>query len=1048
MTPQMNGTVALVGVLCLLFAVSDTLAGPNEVLILEPSVTSPASNSREYHWVQQLGFTPVVVNSATWSSMSTAQFSDYEAIVLGDPNCQTDTNVILAAYQNQATWNKAVDGNVILIGTDPALHYTQGGDTLIKYGIAYATEDAGSGITGAFVTLSCYYNNTTPLQVTMLDSISSQGTFSTYTSQCHNLVHIVASHPALTNLTDNILSNWSCSTHDVFDDWPDDFIVLAIGRNLGSYQAVDGTIGQPYILARGDGLHSTDCVNAPPGIVNWWRLDEATGPTAADIRGSANDGAHAGVTPTSSGKVQGGLVFDGVNDFVEVPDDPEVNFGASLGGGQGDFSIDAWIKTTDSTGIAALVDKMDATSSVGYSLLLENGMLGLEIADGTVSSYTSGVFVADDEWHFVAVAVDRDSPTGITFYVDGSPVATADPTGRNGTLTNSLPLYLGARTPSGGDYFGGTLDEVEMFDQALTDFDLFTVYFADSLGKCSLDIVAGACCTQLYGCILTLDEVECDSLNGYYLGDGSVCNDSICQDSALGACCLPDGSCVDSVTSSYCIDSLQGLYMGHGETCDSVECRPQGACCAPDGPGTGGGSDTCIMTMGEQDCLNLGGTYYGDFTSCDTIPCDTCTCVATGDVNGDGLTLTTADYDALFAFVNGFGDLPDSACFADLNGDCVIDQADLDLFQCYFTYGLSCFTSYGGYPVTTCCDPTTVTGACCVDDTCYQYAAQNCVEGTYQGDNQSCDTISCQPDTVVVVIWDDIPIIKVPPIEADTVGDIVIIGPFDPGPGGIIIGMTDSIITGWNGKWQELEQPGTILPHGAFIQVKAYQQMSGAAEQSIGTGRAQKIGTKWRLEADFMSIGAETHSVQVFHNDLLIATLQEHSGPAGYAAKPPDDWHWKTHAPGARIQHGCTGTWGVPVEFELDEPTRDGVHHVMADSIKFVPENQSVQTDYLSKVVFSAGGIPSITFTDMSLESESCCENRGNVDGVIGAAGAIDVADLSYLVDYLFRGGPAPPCLDEGNVDGSTGAAGPIDVADLSYIVDFLFRGGPAPPGC
>jgi hypothetical protein len=27
-------------------------------------------------------------------------------------------------------------------------------------------------------------------------------------------------------------------------------------------------------------------------------------------------------------------------------------------------------------------------------------------------------------------------------------------------------------------------------------------------------------------------------------------------------------------------------------------------------------------------------------------------------------------------------------------------------------------------------------------------------------------------------------------------------------------------------------------------------------------------------------------------------------------------------------------------------------------------------------------------------------------------------------------------------------AAGPIDIADLVYIVDFMFAGGPAPPAC
>jgi len=77
-----------------------------------------------------------------------------------------------------------------------------------------------------------------------------------------------------------------------------------------------------------------------------------------------------------------------------------------------------------------------------------------------------------------------------------------------------------------------------------------------------------------------------------------------------------------------------------------------------------------------------------------------------------------------------------------------------------------------------------------------------------------------------------------------------------------------------------------------------------------------------------------------------------------------------------------------------------------------------------------------------------CCVNRGNADGVIGPSGPLDVADVTYLVAYLFTGGPEPSCVDEGNVDGLVGPGGPIDVADLTYLVAYLFTGGPEPPQC
>ncbi len=56
-----------------------------------------------------------------------------------------------------------------------------------------------------------------------------------------------------------------------------------------------------------------------------------------------------------------------------------------------------------------------------------------------------------------------------------------------------------------------------------------------------------------------------------------------------------------------------------------------------------------------------------------------------------------------------------------------------------------------------------------------------------------------------------------------------------------------------------------------------------------------------------------------------------------------------------------------------------------------------------------------------------------------------DVEDLTYMVDYLFRGGPEPPIIDAANVDGVTGPSGPVDITDLSYLVDYLFRDGPDP---
>jgi aminopeptidase YwaD len=66
-------------------------------------------------------------------------------------------------------------------------------------------------------------------------------------------------------------------------------------------------------------------------------------------------------------------------------------------------------------------------------------------------------------------------------------------------------------------------------------------------------------------------------------------------------------------------------------------------------------------------------------------------------------------------------------------------------------------------------------------------------------------------------------------------------------------------------------------------------------------------------------------------------------------------------------------------------------------------------------------------------------------DGDVDGSGIVDFVDLVYLVDFLFKGGPAPLNLNNADVDASCS----VNIADAAYLVAYLFSDGPEPrQGC
>lgn len=227
------------------------------------------------------------------------------------------------------------------------------------------------------------------------------------------------------------------------------------------------------------------CVPPPSGLAAWWPLDELTGaPTYADLSGNGNtaiveSGGPLGnfLSPSATlGKVAGASYFIDSQTRGRAPNAASLNFGTNS------FTLDCWIKPIQSgpTDWKVIVDKYNVGTARGYAIGLTNGNLALRVGDGTLYTHI-GPALNNSVWNFAAVIVNRAANT-VRFYLNGvgSVPQALVPTG---SFNNTLDLLIGA--PYALGFVSETaLDEIELFNRALTTNELSAIFTADSGGKC------------------------------------------------------------------------------------------------------------------------------------------------------------------------------------------------------------------------------------------------------------------------------------------------------------------------------------------------------------------------------------------------------------------------------------------------------------------------------------------------------------------------------------------------------------------------------------
>jgi hypothetical protein len=203
----------------------------------------------------------------------------------------------------------------------------------------------------------------------------------------------------------------------------------------------------------------TIAVTLPDGFVAFFPFAG----NAADASGNSNDGTVFGATPAEDrfGVANTAYYFDGSTSHISVTNSGNMSPVSAV-------SVTAWVKTDAVVGTRmAIYDRIETHD--GFGLMLANSGYPRISINGGEASCTSSISVADQDWHHVAGTYD--SAVGeINIYVDGvlgGTTAYSTPIDYDPEPRNQIGRFL-----AGEDYFRGTIDDISIFDQALSAADL------------------------------------------------------------------------------------------------------------------------------------------------------------------------------------------------------------------------------------------------------------------------------------------------------------------------------------------------------------------------------------------------------------------------------------------------------------------------------------------------------------------------------------------------------------------------------------------------
>ncbi|MAE66408.1 MAG: hypothetical protein CMJ18_19230 [Phycisphaeraceae bacterium] len=203
----------------------------------------------------------------------------------------------------------------------------------------------------------------------------------------------------------------------------------------------------------------------PPALAHW-RLDETSGIVADDSEGN-HDGEVVGGADWVLGQIVGAMRFDGINDYVTVPNAPAFQLSTT-------FSVTAWIfaNSWGSGDDVDIVMRKGEGNPNNWQVAVRDGRLTMFLDDSDDAGLKADTTLATGRWYHVAATWDGAT---VRLYVDGATddgggIARAAPIG-----TDDRPVYIGGRIGT-RDLLDGYLDDVRYYDRAISAAEVRVVH--------------------------------------------------------------------------------------------------------------------------------------------------------------------------------------------------------------------------------------------------------------------------------------------------------------------------------------------------------------------------------------------------------------------------------------------------------------------------------------------------------------------------------------------------------------------------------------------